>query len=90
MDEVLAGTRTIIFAMQSLPEGSDWEDELVAGVVTLSKPPWETGPFRGIVEKLLVSPSFRGRGVATTLMMLEEVARVHGRPLLMSLFFCLD
>ena len=58
---------------------------VVAGIVALSKPPSETGPFHGIVEKLLVSPSFRRRGVATALMMkLEEVASVEGRPLLVS------
>jgi ribosomal protein S18 acetylase RimI-like enzyme len=88
--EVLTGTRTIIFTTQPSTEGSDAEGP-VAGVVMLSKPPLETGPFRGTVEKLLVSPSVRRRGVATTLMMmLEEVTRVEGRPLLVSLFFCLD
>jgi len=83
--------RTIIFAAQPSPEWSNTEERLVAGIVMLSKPPSETGPFRGIVEKLLVSPSFRRRGVATTLMVvLEEVARAEGRPLLVSLFFCLN
>jgi hypothetical protein len=85
VDEVLAGTRTIIFAALSQPDGPE---VAVAGIVMLSKPPSETGPFRAIVEKLLVSLSFCRRGVGTALMMkLEEVARVEGRPLLVSLFF---
>jgi GNAT superfamily N-acetyltransferase len=69
----------------------DREESMVAGVVMLSKPPSETGPFRGIVEKLLVNPSFRRRGVATTLMLkLEEAAAAEGQPLLVSLFFIFE
>jgi GNAT superfamily N-acetyltransferase len=85
VDEVRTGTRRIIFATKSPPDGLE---SVVAGIVSLSMPLAETGPFRGIVEKLLVSPRFRRRGVATTLMLkLEEVARAEGRPLLVSLLF---
>ena len=87
MDEVLAGMHTIIFARQPSTKGSNTEERPVAGVVILSKPPLETGPFRGTVEKLLVSPSFRRRGMAMTLIMMLEVARIESRPLLVSLFF---
>lgn len=81
-DEARAGTRSIIFAA---PDGLG---KILAGVVTLSKLLSETGPFRGIVEKLLVSPSFRRRGVTTALMLkLEEIAKAEGRPLLVSLCF---
>ena len=43
-------------------------------------PSVETGPFRGEVEKLLVSPRFRKVGVARRVMeKLEEVAKEKGR-----------
>jgi len=45
----------------------------------------ETGPFRGVVEKLLVSPAWRKKGIARALMKkLEEVAQKEGRSLLVS------
>ncbi|KAL8879167.1 MAG: hypothetical protein Q9198_003174 [Flavoplaca austrocitrina] len=50
----------------------------------LSKPQAETGPFRGMVEKLLVSPKWRKKGVGKALMKgLEDVARAKGKTLLM-------
>jgi ribosomal protein S18 acetylase RimI-like enzyme len=88
VDEVIEGTRTIVFATPSSLNGQDARGEVVAGVVMLSKPPSETGPFRGVVEKLLVSPIFRRRGVARALMMkLEEAGREAGRTLLVSFTF---
>lgn len=52
----------------------------VAGVVSLAMPYTQTGPFRGLVEKLLVSLDHRQRGVAKGLIRkLEEVARQEGR-----------
>ncbi|PKS09113.1 hypothetical protein jhhlp_003727 [Lomentospora prolificans] len=55
------------------------------GAVTLSVPYSETGPFRGWVEKLIVSPKFRRRGGATALMKaLEAEAYRRGRTLLMT------
>ena len=40
----------------------------VSGVVSLSMPLSETGPFRGLVQKLFISPHHRRRGLATQLM----------------------
>lgn len=52
----------------------------VAGLVALNKPVTETGPFRGEVEKLLVSPNHRQKGIARRLMAeLERVALEEGR-----------
>ncbi|KKA31134.1 hypothetical protein TD95_000596 [Thielaviopsis punctulata] len=54
------------------------------GVVMLVMPFSETGPFRGYVEKLLVSPKFRRRGGARALLdALEKEAVKRGRCLLM-------
>ena len=55
----------------------------VAGVVMLATPFSETGPFRGTVEKLLISPSHRRLGLARLLMgKLEAVAIEHGKTIL--------
>ncbi|KAI1608158.1 acyl-CoA N-acyltransferase [Exophiala viscosa] len=52
----------------------------VSGVVMLATPFSQTGPFRATVEKLLVSPLHRRRGVARALMTkLEDVALQNGR-----------
>lgn len=59
----------------------------LAGYVMLGMPVTETGPFRGKVEKLLVAPEHRRKGIANGLMAkLEEVARAEKRTLLVSLF----
>lgn len=56
------------------------KDYEVAGFVSLWKPESETGPFRADVEKLLVSPYHRRRGVARNVMrLLEATARKDGR-----------
>lgn len=56
----------------------------VAGLVALYKPASETGPFRGEVHKLLVSPNHRQKGVARRLMAtLERVALAEGKTNLM-------
>ncbi|KAB8290050.1 hypothetical protein EYC80_010376 [Monilinia laxa] len=50
----------------------------------LSTPKSETGPHRGFVEKFMVDPEFRGRGVGTGIMkMMEVVALERGAWLLM-------
>ena len=55
----------------------------IAGVVSLAIPFSETGPFRGTVEKLLVSPSHRRLGLARTLMAKREcVAMEQGKTML--------
>jgi ribosomal protein S18 acetylase RimI-like enzyme len=77
------GHRKII--MQMARDPSTGEEEL-AGYVMLGMPVTETGPFRGSVEKLMVSPKYRQKGIAGRLMAkLEEVARAEGRTLLVSL-----
>lgn len=80
VQEVVAGKRDIFLQMGSNP--ATGEEEL-AGLVSLSIPFSETGPFRGDVEKLLVSPEHRRKGIAKALMAkLEEAARAKGRTLL--------
>ena len=60
------------------------EDEAeVAGYACLMMPATETGPFRGEVNKLMVSPDHRRKGVGRQVMeALERVARERGRELL--------
>ncbi|KAJ7340690.1 acetyltransferase [Mycena albidolilacea] len=73
------GTRVIIITLADDGAGG----QQLAGYVMLYRPLTETGPFRGSVEKLLVSPNFRRRGLAKTLMAtLEEQAKIHGQTLL--------
>ena len=79
-----AGSQAIIVQLANNEAG----EEEFAGFVVLSHahPVAETGPFRGDVEKLLVSPKYRRRGVARNIMAkLEEIAREEGRTLLVSL-----
>jgi len=55
-------------------------NEEVAGVVSLSMPDSETGPFRGVVQNLFVSPYHRRKGVAKNLLdELERQALHRGR-----------
>lgn len=62
-------------------------EDAVAGVVSLFMPDTETGKHRSEVGRLLVSPDFRKRGLARSLMgLLEEEARDRGRWLVVSLF----
>ncbi|CZT43689.1 uncharacterized protein RSE6_03761 [Rhynchosporium secalis] len=78
--EVTAGTRHIIMQMA---KDSKTGIEEVAGYVMLDMPQSETVPFRGGVEKLLVSPRWRQKGIARRVMeMLEEVAVNENRGLL--------
>jgi GNAT superfamily N-acetyltransferase len=78
--QVQDGSRDII-----LQFADDNEDELM-GYVSLWMPPSETGPFRSEVEKLMVSPKHRYKGVARRVMAkLEEVAKKKDRGLLVSI-----
>jgi len=79
VSEVSAGERQIIIQIAENEEGK----QEVAGLVALGMPHSETGPFRGYVEKLLVSPRYRQKGIARKLMvLLEDVAVKEGRKLL--------
>jgi GNAT superfamily N-acetyltransferase len=70
----------VMFMQMAISESGHEE---LAGYVVLASQASETGPFRGSVEKLLVSPRYRRRGIARLLMSkLEEVARVRGTTLL--------
>ncbi|EXJ84121.1 hypothetical protein A1O3_04788 [Capronia epimyces CBS 606.96] len=52
----------------------------VSGVVSLATPFSQTGPFRGRVEKLFVSPLHRRKGIGrSVLAKLEAIAWEHGR-----------
>lgn len=57
IDDVRRGKRAIFLSY--LPDSAG--DRRLAGLVMLAMPETETGPFRGEVEKLLVSPDFRQR-----------------------------
>ncbi|CAD0107511.1 unnamed protein product [Aureobasidium uvarum] len=73
------GTKVIFMQMAVSESGH----EELAGYVALGSQACETGPFRGSVEKLLVSPRYRRRGIAKRLMSkLEEVALARGTSLL--------
>ncbi|KAI4728267.1 acyl-CoA N-acyltransferase [Aureobasidium sp. EXF-10728] len=73
------GTK-VIFMQMAISESGHEE---LAGYVALASQACETGPFRGSVEKLLVSPRYRRRGIAKRLMSkLEEVALARGTTLL--------
>ncbi|KAL8767113.1 MAG: hypothetical protein Q9209_006275 [Squamulea sp. 1 TL-2023] len=75
--EVKHGGREIVF--MRAPDGSDG----VIGVVMLNKRETETGPFRGVVENLLIARGWGRMGIATALMTrLEFVAREKGITLL--------
>lgn len=68
----------------STGENDEKEGELM-GYVCLMMPITETGPFRGEVNKLMVSPNHRRKGVARRVMeKLEDVGRERGRTLLVS------
>jgi GNAT superfamily N-acetyltransferase len=81
--EVASGNRQIIIQMAtSLATGK----EEVAGVVMLDKPQSQTVPHTAWVEKLLVLPEWRRKGVTKRMMLkLEEIAKGEGRTLLVSL-----
>ncbi|TAQ86460.1 hypothetical protein B7494_g5212 [Chlorociboria aeruginascens] len=79
--EVASQERKIFISIGMNPLTKEQE---IAGVVTLALPFSQTGPFRGLVEKLLVLPTFRNLGVAKALMgLLELEARKLGRTMLL-------
>lgn len=83
--EVKEGTRLIFLLASEVEAGVRLKGPEVMGVVMLSLPTSETGPFRCIVEKLLIHKSFRGRGGGRALMdALEKEASSRGRTMLVS------
>ena len=94
VDQIASGKRIMILAMaraspnspQTTAEAAETEarDE-IAGMVELGLPEAETGPFRGDVELLMVSPDHRKGGLGRKLMQaLEKIAWDHQRTLLVS------
>ncbi|GAB1735284.1 hypothetical protein NU219Hw_g2925t1 [Hortaea werneckii] len=76
-EQVANGAREIIVQF------TDTTQSEVAGFVSLDMPFSETGPFRGMVEKMLVSPRHRYKGIARRVMaQLESVAMERGRTVL--------
>jgi ribosomal protein S18 acetylase RimI-like enzyme len=60
-----------------------WDDEVLVGSVQLAFAAQPNGRHRAEVQRLLVRRGWRHRGIATALMTaLEEMARAHGRTLL--------
>ncbi|KAJ4011706.1 hypothetical protein NW752_008714 [Fusarium irregulare] len=82
--EVADGKRLIFILLDETEPGHRPKGSEVKGVVMLSMSSSETGPFRGVVEKLLVHKGFRNRGGARTLMSaLETEATKRGRTILL-------
>lgn len=85
ISEVSGGSRLIFLLTSDSDDSSRPKGTEIMGVVMLQMPSSETGPFRSVVEKLLVHKSFRGRGAARQLMTALEVEAVNrGRTLLVS------
>lgn len=79
------GKRLIFILVSELDPSGRVRGPEVMGVVMLYMPYTETGSFRGMVEKLLVHKSFRGKGGARALLsVLEGEAASRGRTLLVS------
>ncbi|QPC79515.1 hypothetical protein HYE68_010267 [Fusarium pseudograminearum] len=82
--EVADGKRLIFILLNQTEPGVRPKGPDVVGVVMLSMPSSETGPFRGVVEKLFVTKAYRRRGGAKTLMStLESEATKRGRTILL-------
>jgi GNAT superfamily N-acetyltransferase len=72
--EVAAGTRILLAA---------WDDAMLVGTVMLELASAPNQPHRAEVQKLLVHPAARRRGLARALMLrVEQEARLAGRTLL--------
>jgi GNAT superfamily N-acetyltransferase len=85
ISEVNAGTRVIVILLNESHPGSKAKGDELIGVAMLGMPESETSPFRGSVEKVLISNKFRGHGGARALMStIEAEALNRGRTLLAS------
>lgn len=83
LSQISTGRRITLIALVSSDGGKDQGD--VAGIIELGMPEADTGPFRGDVEMLMVSPNYRRRGIANKLLNeLEEIAKEKKRTLLVS------
>lgn len=69
--------------MIALVSSDGKQDSDIAGIVELGMTEADTGPFRGDLEMLMVSPKYRRRGLASKLIdALEEIAIEEKRTLL--------
>lgn len=60
-----------------------WEDDILVGTAQLALERRPNGLHRGEVQKVMVNPDFRQRGIGFALMLkLEEQAQCHGRTML--------
>lgn len=66
--EIAEGSRVMFLLVTDMDTSERIKGPEIMGVVMLYMPPSETGPFRCMVEKLLVRKAFRGRGGARLLM----------------------
>ncbi|KAL7941983.1 hypothetical protein V8C42DRAFT_333240 [Trichoderma barbatum] len=82
LSQISTGRRITLIALVS---SADKDQDDVAGIIELGMPEADTGPFRGDVEMLMVSPNYRRRGLANKLIAeLEEIAIEKRRTLLVS------
>ncbi|ATY65147.1 Acetyltransferase [Cordyceps militaris CM01] len=82
--ELADGSRVIFLLLDGTNPLGSIEGPEIVGVVMLVLPSSETGPFRCLVEKLLIHRRFRGRGGARLLMSaLEAEALKRRRTLLL-------
>ncbi|KAI3331678.1 acetyltransferase [Xylariaceae sp. AK1471] len=82
--EASAGTRLIIIQLDESQPGSVAKGQELKSVVMLGMPQSEMYTHQGLVEKLMVSPSFRQRGAARSMMeFLEKEAANRGRKLIL-------
>ncbi|KAH8130680.1 hypothetical protein FP744_10006187 [Trichoderma asperellum] len=81
LSQISTGHRIILIALAS-SDGK--QDADIAGIVELGMTEADTGPFRGDLEMLMVSPKYRRRGMASKLIdALEEIAIEEKRTLLL-------
>lgn len=86
ISEVTAGTRVILLLLADMPPGTRAKGTDLMGVAMLAMPESETGPFRGYIEKVMISNKCRGQGGAAMLLsVLEGEALKRGKTLLVCL-----
>lgn len=75
--EIADGSRVMFLLIDDTNSSGRIKGPEIMGVVMLYMPPSETGPFRCMVEKLLIRKNFRGRGGAKLLMSALEAEALN-------------